>query len=238
MKAYRALFVLLLFSFGYGKSQSVVKETLKYVEIFSTGFDGSRISYHIQPEGRYKEIKGSPYLYDDWHDGAIQLKTDTIASSFRMRYNMYGNEMQFIYKADTFAVSNPLKVSKVWIGNREFEYLPFVLNENQQYGYFEVIVNGPYRLLKLHGARLDAGRDPVTPYHCQNSSDRFVKTENWYYQTGKMTEPMMLPESVKSLSRIPPGDKESVAEFIRTSRLRIHRETDLIEIFRWMNKNK
>jgi len=238
MKTSIILSISFLVTFGYGKCQTVENAPLTYVEIFSTGFDGSRMAYHIQPEGRYTEIKGSPYLSDDWINGAIQLKTDSVASPFRMRYNIYGNEMQFIYLKDTFAVSNPLKVAAVWLDNRRFEYLPFVINENQQYGYFEVMVEGHYRLLKLHGARLDAGRDPVTPYHCQNSTDRFVKTESWYFQTHEMSVPEALPESARSLSRIFPGSTPGLFEQMKTMRFRIHRETDLVGIFSWMNEQK
>ncbi len=238
MKTLVILFFSWLVAFGYARCQTIENAPLKYVEIFSTGFDGSRIAYHIQPEGRYTEIKGSPYLSDEWINGAIQLKTDSVPSPFRMRYNIYGNEMQFIYLKDTFAVSNPYKVAAVWLENRRFEYLSFVINENQQYAYFEVMVDGPYRLLKLHGARLDAGRDPVTPYHCQNSTDRFVKTESWYYQSEAMPVPEALPGSARSLSRIFQKSIPGLLEQMKTMRFRIHRETDLVRIFSWMNEQK
>ena len=211
---------------------------LHFVEVYSTGYDGTQLAYHINPEGRYQEIKGSPYLFEEWKEGAILLKDDSVPVSFKMRFNIYGNEMQFIYGSDTFAISNPHKVQSVWIDGRKFQYQPFIVNNNQHYGYFEVLADGKYRLLKLNGARLDAGTEPVTPYHCQNSSDRFVRTIAYYYQDPSGADPSMLSTTRMNLASIRSGSGEKARDYLHDEKLRPGKEADLVRFFEWLNKSE
>jgi hypothetical protein len=196
------------------------------------------MAFHIRPEGRYNEVKGSPYLFDDWRQGRIFLKDDTVGGEFRMRYNIYGNEMQFINKTDTFSIANPLKVSSIWIDGHQFEYLPFVYNENANMAFFEVLVPGKTRLLVRHAVRLDSGMDPVTPYHCQNSADRFMQVKSYYYQTIEMEGPVELPSSNSGLKSITSLNQPEVKEYIKVHKIRLHNEKDLIELFSWLNQSQ
>jgi len=233
------LFLILAIIIPAGlKSQENQDRGLHFVEIYSTGYDGTQVAYHINPEGRYQEIKGSPYLLDDWKEGAILLKTDSVPVSFLMRYNLYGNEMQFIHGSDTFAISNPHKVQAVWLGGRKYQYLPFIINNNQQYGYFEVLVDGRFRLLKLNGIRLDAGTDPVTPYHCQNSTDRFVKTVAYYFQDPTGADPVLLPGNRMNISGVKSWEDRKAGDFLRKEKLHPGKEGDLVKFFEWLNQSE
>lgn len=232
------LFTFLLFCLATEAIAQVTnKKQTNYVEIFSTAYEGSQIACHIHPEGRYAEVKGSPYLYDSWSDGRIILKDDTVGAGFRLRYNVYGNEMQFINKADTFAISNPLKLNAVWLNGHRFEYLPFTLNKNENMAYFEVLAEGKIRLLVRHSSRLESGMDPVTPYHCQNSYDRFVSGKVYYYQTAEMELPRELPSGRSAFLSIKEFNRPDLKEFIHARKIRLHNDQDLAVLFTWINQS-
>jgi hypothetical protein len=238
MKSKNLFLILILIMPFTLKAQENQERRLQFVEVYSTGYDGTQIAYHINPQGRYQEIKGSPYLFEEWKEGAIMLKSDTVRVPFRMRFNVYGNEMQFIHGSDTFAISNPHKVGSVWLESRRFQYMPFMLNGNQHYAYFEILVDGKYKLLKLNGIRLDAGTDPVTPYHCQNSTDRFVRTAAFYYQYPEGSEPVLMPSSRSGLSRVELWADRKAGVFMKEARIHPGKESDLIRLFEWLNQSK
>lgn len=208
-----------------------------YVEIFSTGFDGSQIACHIRPEGRYVELKGSPYLNESWTIGRILLKDDTVGAEFWMRYNVFGNEMQFINQQDTFAISNPLKLNAVYLNGHRFEYLPFKFNKNDNLAYFEVLQEGKVRLLVRHSSRLESGMDPVTPYHCQNSYDRFIPGRYYYYQTTDMESPRELPAGKRDFLALSEIERPGLKEFLHSSKIKLHKEQDLQVLFTWINQS-
>jgi len=218
-------------------AQETDKQQPNYVEIFSTGYEGSQMAIHIRPEGRYVEVKGSPYLYESWTDGRIMLKDDTVGAEFRMRYNVYGNEMQFINRSDTFAISNPLKLNAVWLNGHRFEYLPFTLNKNENMAYFEVLAEGKVKLLVRYSSRLESGMDPVTPYHCQNSYDRFVAGKFYYYQTIEMEAPMELPSGRRAFLSIKEFNSPDMNEFMHSRKISLHNDQDLNMLFTWINQS-
>ena len=192
-------------------------------------------AFLIRPEGRYSQVKGSPYLNEEWQDSKVWIEGDTVAGSFFMRYNIYGNEMQFIYGSDTFAVSNPLSIERIEIDQRVFEYLAFDHHDNANMAYFEVLVDGDYRLLVRYEVRLDAGRQAMTPYHPQNDSDHFVQIKTFYIQQPGQPNPQELPDSRKDWLKLAGEDEAGLKMFFEENRIRFHRESDLIRIIEQLN---
>lgn len=196
--------------------------------VFESGF-------LIRPEGRYRQTKGSPYLYDEWKPGRVWMSGDTLPIKLSLRYNIYGNEMQFLYEQDTFAISNPFSVRGIELDGRYFEFLAFMHHGNENMAWFEVLIDGPYRLLSWHGVRLDAGREPMTPYHPQNEYNRFVHVKKHYLQTPDNPDPMEAPDIRKEWVRLAGERGGVVKEFIRDERIRLHREDDLIRLVMKLN---
>lgn len=235
MKAILLITGLLVCLSATVNAQEAARKLPEYVEIYSTGYDGSQVAIHIRPDGRYADIKGSPYLDEEWKPGRIYLLSDTVGAAFLMRYNVYANEMQFISHADTLAISNPLKVKRIFLDGRCFEYLPFLLNANENMAWFSILESGKSRLLLRYGSRLERGTDPVTPYHCQNASDHFAAGKYYYYQTADMAMPAEIPTSRNAFANIKAFGKPEIREYIKTHKISLRNEKDLVDLFSWIN---
>lgn len=193
-------------------------------------------AFMIRPEGRYRKIKGTPYLNAKWMPGKVWLEGDSVPANFYMRYNVYGNEMQFIYKQDTFAIANPLSLSKIELDNQQFEYLAFLHYENINMAYFVVITDGAYRLLARHEVRLQAGREPMTPYHPQNEYDRFVHLKSYYLQGPDEPNPFPVPASKKDWYAFAGKQKDELKAFLKEEKIHLTREEDLVKLIDFINR--
>ncbi len=224
--------VIVIFSHSIGYSQTI---SLSSVEIM--GAQGVfESAFMIRPEGRYKKVKGSPYLDSKWQASQVWLGSDSIPTEFPMRYNIYGNEMQFVHEADTFAIANPLSIRKILLGDHWFEYMDFIHNGNDNLAYFEILVSGPYRLLVLHRVILSAGKEPLTPYHPQNDYDRFVSSRKYYVQTPGSPVPVLMQESRSAWITLSGNNKENFKNYIKSEKIRFHKEEDLIKLVEFLNK--
>ncbi len=237
MKLFLAFTVILLLTAVSVNSQEADKKNTDYIEIFSTAFDGAQIAFHIRPEGRYANVKGSPYLDSVWRSGRIFLKADTIGSEFLVRYNVYGNEMQFLHKSDTLAISNPLMVEVILLAGHRFEYLPFLWNKNENMAWFKIIADGKARFMVRYSSRLETGTDPVSPYHCQNSADRFVSGKHYYYQLSGMAMPAEMPANKNAFLSIKKFNSQEIIDFIRSKRISFRDEEDMNVLFSWINQS-
>ena len=207
-----------------------------FIQVECTAGDLFHYSFQISPDERLTEIRGTPFFNEAWQDAEVELVHDTLIYYFPMRYNMYVNQMQFIYREDTFSIGNPLMVDHVQLGGHRFVYLPFHLGEQFNMAWFEVMTEGWPRLLVRHESRLDAGSVPVTPYHCQNDYSRFVKRSVSYYMTAEMDEPVEIPLSRKKFDSLDILD--GYRDSIRELRINPRRQGDLVELFKLLGQPK
>lgn len=228
------LLIGLLLSFNTLSGQEVSTGNPNYIQVNNTMGDVFNYAFQIRPEGRYQQIKGSPYLYEEWIEGRVKMAGDSVFLHFPMRYNLYANEMQFIFRQDTFAVANPLAVEEIQLEDHRFVYLPFHHRDNLNMAYFEILVEGPVDLLLRRESRLEWGTDPVTPYHCQNDHDRFVKKSIYYYWEEGQDEPVEMPPYPREVYRL--DFVKPHKEYIKENRLKVRKEDDLIQLFNWINK--
>lgn len=232
----RSFFLVLVFLWNIGEHSPVCSQVnnLLTIEVISSG-GIYESAFRIRPEGRYREIKGSPYLEEKWNEGQIWLEGDSLPGVFDIRFNVFGNEMQFIHKKDTFAIGNPLMLDKIVFANRHFEYLAFLHNDNHNMAYFEVLVDGKLRLLARHYVSLKLGREPLTAYHPQNEYDWFVSGSVYYLQSSTQVNPAVIPDRKKSWINMAEDKNDEISVFIKENRLKLHRKQDLISLVEFIN---
>lgn len=97
-----------------------------------------------------KEVDGSPYLYDNFLYGSLQLKNKKFLKVF-LRYNVAYEEFEIKLGQETdevfvIPIENNVKYK---IGGEEFFLDNLFANGDQLYGYFNELFNGNrYRLLR------------------------------------------------------------------------------------------
>ena len=234
MKRARPL-IFIFVGFMLSLPSQAQNDNLSSIEVISSAgvFESA---FMIRPEGRYKKVHGSPYLNEAWLSGLIWLDGDTVAGKYLMRYNVYGNEMQFIHKQDTFAVSNPLLIDRIQRGNQVFEYLPFIHRDNQSIAYFEVLEEGFFRLLVRHRVRLLRGKEPVTPYHSQNQYDRFVTGSTYYIQHHGDAIPVEVPKKKADWIKLAGLNGGKFKSFLHSEKIRLQKKDDIIKTLKYLNE--
>ena len=207
---------------------------VNYPEI--SGYSASRMALQKSLDKQYLSVEGSPYLYKSWSAGRILLVNDTVGAEYRIRFNVYGNEMQFINKSDTLIIANPQMISAILLDGHRFEYLPYFQGTTQEMTYFEVIAEGKVRLLVRHSCRLDKGSGEVTPYSGRSTNDRFISEKFFYYQTVEMESPGELPLARNTFLSLPGFNTPDVKEYMTSQKIKLRNEQDLLKLFTWINQ--
>lgn len=216
--------------------QVTSSSSLKYLQIDNTMGEMLTYAFQIRPEGRYVQLKGSPYLDEEWREGEVLLTGDSLSLNFPMRYNIYGNEMQFVYDEDTFAISNPLRVNEINLDGHRFVYLTFHHRKILNLAYFEILADGDFQLLLRRESVLEAGQRPVTPYHSQIDRHGFATRKFYYYQSKMMGEPSLLPGTRSKMLQMEEFSDQKT--MIRDLRIHPSREGDLVALFNTINSSQ
>ncbi len=206
-----------------------------------TMFDPTIISTWIQQPTavsdaeRAMNARGSMYLYDDWREGTLIMKNDTMVEGLKLRYNIYTRQMHFIYQQDTLALIVPEKVKYAVLENEAFVWTDFLEDNLLKKDYFQILAEGKARLLLHRKVKFDPRNPPATPYSTGTEYDRFLRFEYTYIQ--KENEPaVQLKRSRGGLMTCFADKSQEIKQFMRKERIRPKKTGDLIKVVQFYNK--
>ena len=179
----------------------------------------------------YSEIAGDPYLNNEFIDGEI-FTTDKVVMKGRLRYNIYADEMEFIVKDNVYWIDNQEKIETIKYGDHLFIFYP---NEDQKFdkgNYYEVLENGPTKLLlKRRVVLMDAV--PAKPYQ-DPKPPRFEKSKDTYLLMRFQGTPEKVSNK-KDLMRIMADKEEDVKSFIKKNKISANNSDDLKKLVAFYN---
>lgn len=191
-------------------------------------------SYNIQnaTQKTYQQItktyKGTPYFGNGWYQGNI-IQDDGHKTSFRMAYNIQKRELYLLTGlTQEVSIVNPPMFELL---NHSFKRYNGV--------YIETIYRGTYSLLKEHICKLFlAQAAQKTGYDSATDKDgyegEFRKFAKFYLQIGNR---IIEIKSRKTLIKYLEKNNIQLDEYIKSNRLNIKKEADLVKIFRYLDKD-
>ncbi len=183
-----------------------------------------------------REIIGTPFLNDDFLFGVLVFHDGTRIEGQRYRYNIYADEMQFIFKEDTVSIYQPLKVKSIEMGKQKFIHDLWISGPDQmEAGYFEVLAEGEASLLLRRIVRLEV--DEYVPNYMGGggSKDLYYKHSKFYY-IKYLDEAARKVRNKKDLLNILSNHKSEINGYVKENHLKIRKEKDLIDIIAFYNK--
>jgi hypothetical protein len=179
----------------------------------------------------YENIKGSPFLFEDFVNGKVKLK-DGKTYEGPLRYDIYADEIEFkTSEGEIYTVINPETIEKISLNEKQFIFIP-KSNKSKQGGYFEVLVEGEYLLLTKHGVIL---KDPVPekPYVAAKPATFITKDGKYYLQNENSG--LVEIKNKEAVTSIDPNKSNDISKFIKENKLKLSDKTDLITLVNFLN---
>ncbi len=119
------------------------------------------------------------------------------------------------------------------LGEKKFIYAAFPAKSSRKGGYFEVLVDGKYKLLKrrkitfIDAKEAAALRDPEPP--------RFRSSTDTYYFLQDKSDAIKIKTRKKALLKLLAKDKKKLAEYIDNEKISVKNESGLKKLFEYYN---
>lgn len=172
------------------------------------------------------DIAGSAYLDKNFISASILKTNGTEIRELSLRYNIYNNTMEFKKEGKVLSIAFPSEIFKIRMGGKTFVYSPYMTEKNVRSGYFQVLFEGRYHLLKKHEVVL---KEPSEARPQPNDSARFVNFPPHYYlRYGDGMAHLIdsRKKLIKFLQPIPP----EVVNYIEDNKIKMKDEKQLIEL--------
>jgi len=179
----------------------------------------------------YRDIEGNPFLNDEFLEGEVYTKNKEVLKGL-LRYNIYADEMEFLAKDNVYWIDNQENIETIKYGDHLFIYHPKPGDKFDKGDYFEIVEDGPTKLLlKRKVVLMDAV--PAKPYQ-DPKPPRFDKSRDTYY----MMQFQGAPEKVTSKSDILKfmADRETeINSFLKKNKISANNLNDLKKVVAYYN---
>lgn len=178
-----------------------------------------------------ENIKGSPYLNEEFVDGVITYANKSLNAP--MRYNAHRDLIEYKQNGQTLELEAKEIMKKVSLGNSIFVAEKYESNGKSKLGYLELLDSGTVTLYAKKtvvfvpakaGGALDGTDDPA----------RFKPPVTTFYirvGDGELKE----VENVKSMIASLPDKQDELAQFVKKEKISHRNEKEMIRLVQYYN---
>ncbi|HBL75510.1 MAG: hypothetical protein A2W90_03490 [Bacteroidetes bacterium GWF2_42_66] len=183
----------------------------------------------------YSNIPGTPFFNDNFKKGEVTTTSNTVVSNVPLRYNVYADEIEFEEESKKTFYLDKSTVKSVKIGDSEFIYKAYSMNNKLGRSYFEVLLQGKATLLKQYRVQFEEAK-PAKAYEDPTPAQFKSATPEFYIAFGDAEADRI--SSSKQLTEILSDKKTEVAEYMKKNKLKIGNQEDIIRIIQFYNTGK
>jgi len=181
------------------------------------------------------QISGSPYLNKQFRSCLI-IKTDhSEIRDMSLRYNIFRNTMEFKQRETIMEIADPTLIGRIVFDSCVFIYAPYTAASKIRLGYFQLLIEGKYQLLKMY--KVDFKRSSkINDIGPTSVSNRFESLPPDYYLRYGTGMAYLLNSQKGLIKAIQPISQE-VIDTIQQKKINVHNETELINTVIFINSS-
>jgi len=189
----------------------------------------------LNPKGKAvdeKDIAGTQYLDKNFQESYILKVNGVEIKDMPLRYNIYSDNMEFRKDGQTFVVAFPSEIRRIKLGGKTFIYEQYASANKVAHGYFQILHEGDYQLLKKYITTLK-----IPEKRDSEDSLRFVRQSPVYYfrrGEGKIYAIITQKQLIKILQPV----HQPVIDFIKANKINGRDELKLIRLMNFLEENE
>ena len=179
---------------------------------------------------KYSDIQGNPFFKKGFSEAKIG-DNDNILS---VRYNLYKDTFELLNNGDIYSLPKEKSFSKFVFTATGDKFI--LLNSTDgSAGYFQVLTDGKNKLLKKNIVKFN----PEVPAPNTMVSSIPAKFENQkpiYYLKMEDNLIKLTKKEAELINSLPADKKGATKDFIKTNKIKVTEELDLIKLVTFLNK--
>lgn len=182
-------------------------------------------------EDRYKDIKGSPYLFENWEDATVFPKNGTAIERVKVNYNTYEKELEA--KVDNeYVVLDGTTYPKVLL-LKDSSYFQFNLHSQFKNQYVSVHYEGTAHLFfSVTTSRVNTRT--INNVGKTIKLENFAQVSTYYLKNDEQLQQIKLKKK-EILALFP--DK-SATKYVKTEGLKLNTTEDVVQLLKYIDDKK
>jgi len=186
----------------------------------------------LKPPADYNE-EGSPYFSKEFLPGSVTILKGHTYHGLQLKINFHSNEIIFLDKeGNEMVVAQPVERVELQTANgiKIFRSGYGPIDNHDGNSFYEVLDSGAVSFLKY----MEVSFSERQPY----PNARFVRTyrDRVLYYAARGTQLQKLPKSIEEVPALFAGKEALITELIKKDKLKLKKENDMIQLFRYANQ--
>jgi len=179
----------------------------------------------------YRDVKGTPYLMQDFVEGKIFTKSGDVFPG-EYRFDIFANRVQFMNNDVMYQVAYPDSVLKIEIGETTLKYVEYTDGDEVKKGYFILMEDGECLLLRQK-SKVWYDALPAKPYQTPEPARFGNGKDIIFMKVGNA--PAEKVASEKDVLRVLGSRGTEARKIIDREKLKVRKEEDLMKLVRMLN---
>lgn len=180
------------------------------------------------------DIKGSPYLNDEFLTGSIYTTSKVQFVDIPLRYNIFNDDLEFKSPDDkVLAMSTPEIVEKAVFGEYTMSYIPFSNVKKVRRGFFRVLEEGDKSTLYARPMILFEEQKEPGAYKEAEPAKFISRPDTYYIRFGKKAAKKI--GNKKELIAMFPDRNSEVESFIKKNKVKPSKPEGLKKLIQYYN---
>jgi hypothetical protein len=224
---------------SYMPSNAPALTPMRGVNVNQGGLSGSGLKFN---DGSYisekdADIKGSPFLFDDWEKGNVLLKTKERVDSVFIKYNLYTDllqvkvaeqEYQFNIDVWEFLLPDP-QTKEMALFRSGFSPVPGMSEKS----FYQVLYDGRTKLLLKHKKLIGTELTSIPGVKAKVFEDQ--KTLFILTASGKMDK---IRKKNKEILDLLEGKREELKKMVTSNKLKLVNDEEIIKVLEYYDSLK
>jgi len=178
-------------------------------------------------------MKGSPFLNDDFVVGTIYTTEKKQYDNVEMRLNIYNEQLEFKKTTgEILALATPEIIDIVVLGKDQIIYSAYSDGNKTKNGFFLIVEPGNAKLLAKPGIQFIP---PTEPGAYKDAEPAQLKRKNDEYYIKVENSQAMPADNKKNLILAFPDDQDKIEAFISKNKTKINKPNSLAELVKYYN---
>ncbi len=180
-------------------------------------------------EKRYTNVKGSPYLHNDWTTGSVKLRSGKTFDGMKLKYDQVEDDLIFLSdggKEMTFAEP----VVEFTIQDKTFRRGYPAADGASANAFYEVLTEGKMALLKRTSKKVIE-----EPAYNAATSVKSIRTNENYYLTATNLELTKIKKDKKTILSALSDKQAELESYMKDQRLDLRQEQDVVKLISYYN---
>lgn len=237
MKSYLFCMALFLSSFVFSQNMPPALTPIRGINVNQGGLTGTGLKYN---DGSYvseknADVKGQPFLYDEWTKASVLLKTKEKIDSVLIKYNLYTDLLIVRVDAQEYQFNIDVQEFLIYQGDSHENFL-FRSGYNPVPGmteksFYQVLYDGKTKLLLKHKKIITEQMTSTPGVKAKVYEDRPV----YYILTadGKMEK---IKRKGDSILNILSDKKKELSKMAETNKLKLTVDADLVKLLEYYDQ--